>query len=133
VGNGNGMKRHSVLVVDDDASVRSLYADALEEVGHRVDVAVDGVDALAKLRDGSHPCVVLTDMRMPRMDGFELSRAAAHDPQLASIPVVVLTGDRILAISSPARDKPFSAPELDALVQHSCRFHRASNEGNGSG
>jgi CheY-like chemotaxis protein len=127
------MRRHSVLVVDDDASVRSLYADALQETGHRVNTAVDGVDALAKLRDGSHPCVVLTDMRMPRMDGFELSRAAAHDPQLASIPVVVLTGDRFLAISSPARDKPFSAPELDALVRHSCRLHRGSDEGNGSG
>jgi CheY-like chemotaxis protein len=128
VRNGNGMKRHSVLVVDDEASVRSLYADALREVGHSVDVAVDGVDALGKLRDGSHPCVVLTDMRMPRMDGFELLRAAAHDPQLATVPVVVLTGDRILAISSPARDKPFSAPELDALVQSSCRLHRGSDE-----
>jgi len=127
------MKRHSVLVVDDDAGVRSLYVDALEESGHRVAIAVDGAEALAKLREGSHPCVVLTDLRMPRMDGFELSRAAAHDPQLASIPIVVLTGDRILAIASPARDKPFAADELNALVRGSCRLHRASDDGDRAG
>jgi CheY-like chemotaxis protein len=126
------MKRHSVLVVDDDASVRSLYADALEESGHRVAIAVDGIEALARLREGSHPCVVLTDLRLPRMDGFELSRAAAHDPHLASIPIVVLTGDRILAIASPARDKPFSADELNALVRGSCRLHRGIDDGNGT-
>jgi chemosensory pili system protein ChpA (sensor histidine kinase/response regulator) len=130
---GNGMKRHSVLVVDDDAGVRSLYVDALEESGHRVAIAVDGAEALAKLREGSHPCVVLTDLRMPRMDGFELSRAAAHDPQLASIPIVVLTGDRILAIASPARDKPFAADELNALVRGSCRLHRGSGDGDRAG
>jgi len=127
------MKRHSVLVVDDDAGVRSLYVDALEESGHRVAIAVDGAEALAKLREGSHPCVVLTDLRMPRMDGFELSRAAAHDPQLASIPIVVLTGDRILAIASPARDKPFAADELNALVRGSCRLHRVSDDGDRAG
>lgn len=119
------MKRHSVLVVEDDASVRSLYVDALEESGHRVSIAIDGADALHGLREGFHPCVVLTDLRMPRMDGFEFSRAVAHDPHLASIPIVVVTGDRILALTSPARDKPFSAVEIDALVQRSCRLHRA--------
>lgn len=123
---GNRMKRHSVLVVDDDASVRSLYVDALREAGHRVAIAVDGADALSRLRDGSHPCVVLTDVRMPRMDGFELSRAAGRDPQLAAIPIVVLTGDKILSLTSPAGDKPVAPAELEALVQRSCRLHRRS-------
>lgn len=118
------MKRHSVLVVDDEASVRSLFVDALTECGHGVTVATDGVEALALLRDGAHPCVVLTDVRMPRMDGFELARAARRDPQLSSIPIVVLTGDRILSFTSPARDKPFDANELDSLVQRSCVLHR---------
>ena len=122
------MKQHSVLVVDDEESVRSLYVDALEESGHRVSIAIDGERALAQLREGSLPCVVLTDVRMPRMDGFELSRALADDPQLASIPIVVLTGDRILSFSSPARDKPFSIVELDALVQRSCSLHRGSGD-----
>ena len=118
------MKRHSVLLVDDDAGLRSLYIDALSESGHVVSIAIDGADALDRLHEGTHPCVVLTDLRMPRMDGFELSRAMSQDPQLASIPTVVLTGDRILALTSPARDKPFSVAELDSLVQRSCRLHR---------
>ena len=118
-------KRHSVLVVDDDDNVRSFYADALEESGHMVAVAVDGADALDRLQGGSIPCVVLTDVRMPRMDGWELSRAVARDPELASIPVVLVTGDKILSFSSPALDKPFSAIELDGIVQRSCALHRA--------
>jgi CheY-like chemotaxis protein len=122
------MKRHSVLVVDDDAGLRSLYIDALSESGHVVSIAIDGADALDRLQEGAHPCVVLTDLRMPRMDGFELSRAMSQDPQLATIPTVVLTGDRILALTSPARDKPFSVAELDSLVQRSCRLHRVPDD-----
>lgn len=125
------MKRHSVLVVDDEDSVRSFYVDALEESGHSVSIASDGETALERLREGSLPCVVLTDVRMPRMDGFELSRAIADDPQLASIPIVVMTGDKILSFSSPARDKPFSVTELDALVQRSCSLHRGLSDAMG--
>lgn len=125
------MKRHTVLVVDDEPDVRDLYVDALSEVGHSVATATDGADALNKLRDGRVPCVVLTDVRMPRMDGFELSRAVGRDPQLASVPVVMITGDRVLSISSPARDKPFSPAELDSLVQRSCTLHRTGGDGTG--
>jgi CheY-like chemotaxis protein len=122
-------KIHSVLVVDDETSVRDLYVDALSESGHRVEVARDGLDALARLRDGTVPCVVLSDVRMPRMDGWDLAREVARDPQLSSVPVVVLTGDRVLSFTSPARDKPFSPAELDALVQRSCRLHRDDGGG----
>lgn len=117
-------RAHSILVVDDEPSVRGLFVDALEGAGHQVELAVDGAQALTRLRDGSAPCVVLTDLRMPRMDGFELSRAVGRDPELATIPVIVMTGDRMLSFTSPARDKPFSVEELDALVQRSCRLHR---------
>ena len=125
-------KQHSVLVVDDDGHVRSLYVDALRECGHAVTVARDGLEALDRLRDDAVPCVVLVDVRMPRMDGWELSSAIARDPQLASVPVVVLTGDKILSFASPALDKPFSPIELDAIVQRACELHRVSgNGGNG--
>lgn len=120
---------HSVLVVDDEHTVRDLFRDVLAESGHRVEVAVSGADALQRLRSGSVPCVILTDVRMPRMDGFELERELARDPQLGSVPVVVLTGDKILSFTSPARDKPFSAEELNALVQRSCRLHREDGGG----
>ncbi|HET7646467.1 MAG TPA: response regulator [Candidatus Limnocylindria bacterium] len=117
-------RTHSILVVDDDSMVLSLYVDALAEAGHRVEVANNGDAALRRLQTGPVPCVVLTDVRMPVMDGFELSSALAADPQLASIPVVMMTGDRILSFTSPARDKPFDPAELDALVQRSCVLHR---------
>lgn len=117
-------RAHSILVVDDEPDVRELFVDALEEAGHHVELAADGAQALTRLRDGAAPCLVLSDLRMPRMDGFELSRAVARDPQLAAIPVVVMTGDRVLSFTSPARNKPFSVDELDALVQRSCRLHR---------
>ncbi len=117
-------RQHSVLVVDDDDNVRSFLVDALTDAGHAVSTAVDGADALDRLQAGTTPCVVLTDLRMPRMDGWELSRAVAKDPQLASIPVVVVTGDKVLSFSSPARDKPWSVTELDSMVQRSCSLHR---------
>ncbi|MEO5987147.1 MAG: response regulator [Candidatus Limnocylindria bacterium] len=120
-------RQHSVLVVDDDDSVRSFFVDALTDAGHAVSTAVDGADALDRLQAGPTPCVVLTDLRMPRMDGWELSRAVARDPQLASIPVVVVTGDKVLSFSSPARDKPWSASELDSIVQRSCSLHRTGS------
>jgi CheY-like chemotaxis protein len=128
VGKSQMTKRHSVLVVDDDVNVRSLYVDALREAGHTVTVATDGLDALSQLNDGAMPCVVLADVRMPRMDGFELVRAVRRDPQLSSVPVVAITGDRMLSFTSPARDKPFSLVELDALVQRSCALHRESGD-----
>lgn len=118
-----------MLVVDDEPTVRALYVDALVESGHRVEAVGDGVEALARLRMGVVPCVVLSDVRMPRMDGWELSRAIAEDPQLSSVPVVVLTGDRMLSFTSPARDKPFATGELDALVERSCRLHRVAPHG----
>lgn len=121
-------RNHTVLVVDDDPAVRDLYVDALAESGHRVEAVGDGVAALARLRRGEVPCVVLSDLRMPRMDGWELARAVADDPQLGSVPVVVLTGDRMLSFTSPARDKPSAADELDALVERSCRLHRVGAE-----
>lgn len=122
-------RSHTVLVVDDEPSVRALYVDALVEAGHRVEAVADGEAALAKLRMGVVPCVVLSDVRMPRMDGWELSRAVADDPQLSSVPVVVMTGDRMLSFTSPARDKPFAAAELDALVERSCQLHRVAPHG----
>lgn len=122
-------RSHTILVVDDDASVRALYIDALAEAGHLVETASDGADALSRLRSGRVPCVVLSDVRMPRMDGWELSRAIADDPQLGSVPVVVLTGDRMLSFTSPARDKPFGIAELDALVERSCVLHRTGPDG----
>jgi CheY-like chemotaxis protein len=118
-------RRHLVLIVDDDPDVRDLYVETLREIGHGVKEAPDGEEAIRMLTDGEVPCVILTDVRMPRMDGFELSRALGKDPELSALPVVLITGDRLLSYTTLARDKPMSPEELDALVQASCRLHRA--------
>lgn len=117
-------RRHLVMVVDDDPDVRALYVETLREIGHGVKEAPDGETAIGILTDGEIPCVVLTDVRMPRMDGFEFSRELSRDPELATLPVVLITGDRLLSYTTPARDKPMSPEELDSLVQASCRMHR---------
>ena len=80
----------SILVVDDALTVRELQRSIFENAGYRVRVAVNGEEALA---DISHerPDLVLTDVQMPRMDGFELTEAIRKQPSLASLPVIILT------------------------------------------
>jgi CheY-like chemotaxis protein len=122
-------RQHRALVVDDDPDVRALLADTLSEAGHTVAHAANGVEALAVLREQPLPCMVLCDVRMPRMDGWELSHVMAHEGELASVPVVLVTGDRMLTFRMPALDKPMAAAELDALIQRSCRLHRVAEDG----
>lgn len=65
--------RGSVLIVEDDPALRELYADVLRDEGWIVQQAGDGVEALDLLAIGTPPCVVVLDLRMPRMDGWELA------------------------------------------------------------
>ncbi len=80
----------SILVVDDSLTTRTLEKSILEAHGYRVRVAVDGVEALAQLRTEKAD-LVITDIQMPRMDGFRLLEAMKQDPILNRIPVVVVT------------------------------------------
>lgn len=114
--------RHIVLVVDDDRDVRDLFADTLRENGHHVEDARDGDDALRLLDAGLRPCLILSDVMMPRMDGWDLSRTVGkRQPEL---PVVLMTGDRLLSIRAPVLDKPASPDELEALIRGSCPYLR---------
>jgi CheY-like chemotaxis protein len=79
-----------VLVVDDALTIRELQRTILERAGYRVRLASDGMEALALLADD--PCdLVLTDVEMPRMDGFALTEAIRAYPTLSNLPVLVLT------------------------------------------
>ena len=79
-----------VLVVDDSVTTRTLEKSILEAEGYRVRLSVDGADALAQLR--AEPVdVVVSDIEMPRVDGFELLRAMKEDATLAEIPVILVT------------------------------------------
>ena len=83
-----------VLVVDDTLDARELCAEYLRLAGLRAEVAEDGCEALAKARV-SRPSVIVMDLAMPRMDGWEATRRLKSDPATQDIPVIALTGHAI--------------------------------------
>lgn len=79
-----------ILIVDDSITTRTLEKSILEAKGFRVRLSVDGVDALERLRQ-ELPDLAIVDVEMPRMNGFELLHAMKRDPDLADVPVVLVT------------------------------------------
>jgi CheY-like chemotaxis protein len=82
-----------VLVVDDDHDIRLTITEVLGLRGYRVDGAADGQEALARLRGGMRPCLILLDLMMPGMNGWEFREQQERDQALAGIPVVIFSGD----------------------------------------
>lgn len=80
-----------VLVVDDSLTVRRVTQRLLEREGYRVELAKDGLEALEKLAADELPDVVLSDIEMPRMDGFDLVRNLRGDERLSKLPVIMIT------------------------------------------
>ncbi|MBA3502198.1 MAG: response regulator, partial [Deltaproteobacteria bacterium] len=87
------MTAHSdrILLVDDDGMQRKLVKTRLERAGFVVDAVADARDALAVARE-SRPDLIVSDVVMPEMDGFELCRRVKNDAALAAIPVVLMSG-----------------------------------------
>jgi chemosensory pili system protein ChpA (sensor histidine kinase/response regulator) len=116
-----------VLVVDDSVTVRRVSQRVLERSGYAVVLARDGLDALEKLQTAS-PAVVLLDIEMPRMDGFELLRRLRQDPQTRELPVVMITSrsadkhrEYALQLGATAYlGKPFNESELLTLLKQLC-------------
>jgi CheY-like chemotaxis protein len=81
-----------ILVVDDEAFVRMYLEEVLCDEGHEVRSARDGREALEALREGPVPDVILLDLMMPGMNGWEFRRAQMQDPHISEIPVVVVSG-----------------------------------------
>jgi chemosensory pili system protein ChpA (sensor histidine kinase/response regulator) len=112
-----------VLVVDDSLTVRRITKRLLEREGYRVALAKDGMEALDLLA-GERPVVVLSDIEMPRMDGFDLLRNIRGDARLVGLPVVMITSriaskHRDLAFELGASQylgKPYSEDELLRLM-----------------
>ena len=116
-----------VLVVEDDEDIRADLTAILRVKGFTVEEAANGREALAHLRDGRHPCLIVLDLMMPVMNGWELRAAMLADPVLAAIPVVVVSGKGRIAPEeertlSPAAVlvKPFELTELLDLVGRFC-------------
>jgi two-component system chemotaxis response regulator CheY len=115
-----------VCVIDDDADIREALYDVLTFEGYSVHLASDGVEALELLRATDQTCcLILLDLMMPRMNGWEFRRQQVEDPALEGIPVVLLSGAgrcqqvaRDLKVAG-ALEKPV---ELDALLEVVARF-----------
>jgi len=81
-----------ILVVDDDTDLRESLALLLALKGYEVITASDGRQALEALHAGTPPCLIVLDLTMPEMDGFQFRRAQLEDPDVAGIPVVLCSG-----------------------------------------
>lgn len=114
-----------VLVVDDSITVRRVTQRLLQREGYRVTLAADGLQAMERLQD-ERPTLVLSDIEMPRMDGFDLLRNIRADQKLEGLPVVMITSRIAQKHREMARDlganhylgKPYSDEELLGLIQH---------------
>jgi len=82
--------KKSILVVDDSITTRMLIKNILEVAGYEVQTAVDGIDAMTKLREKAFN-LIISDIQMPRMDGFALTKAIREDEKFAQLPVVLVT------------------------------------------
>ena len=83
--------RRRILVVDDSITTRTLEKNILEAEGYDVQLATDGEEALAAIRSEGLPDLIVSDIIMPRMDGFELTQQLKEDPQTAYMPVILVT------------------------------------------
>ena len=116
-------KHISVLVIDDESSIREMIRFALGKSGMSVQCAADGREALAKINESS-PDILLLDWMMPNMSGVELTRRLRKDPVTSEIPIILLTAkvaedDKVAGLNSGADDyivKPFSPRELVARI-----------------
>jgi len=86
-----------IMVVDDELLLRSMLKDALEEVGYTVVLAEDGRTAIARAKAESPDCILL-DIMMPGLDGYETCAALKADPDLAAIPVLLVSATTDLRV-----------------------------------
>lgn len=130
------MSEGTILVIEDDADIRNLLHFNLEKEGFTAIEAGDGVTGLAMARE-QKPSLVLLDLMLPGMDGFEVCRRLGSSPDTAEIPVPMLTArgeemDRVVGLSLGADDyvvKPFSVRELMLRVRAVLRRRKRPENG----
>jgi len=117
-------KRCLVAIVEDDAEFRNMLRELLEEEHYRVIAVANGAEALATLRGGAMPNVILLDVSMPVMDGFDFLRHRNDDPQLSAVPVVLVTNakphERPTAGVNDVVRKPIDIDEILFAIKRYC-------------
>jgi CheY-like chemotaxis protein len=108
---------HSILVVEDDDDLRGLLVQLLSARGFNIEAASDGLQALATLRRGLRPALILLDLMMPRMDGWQFIAEQRGDPQLAHLPVLVMSASgRLPRLPVPAENYLAKPVDLEVLL-----------------
>lgn len=116
-------ERVQVLIVEDDSDQRESLILLLRGYGYRAAGVSNGAEALALLRSEERPCLVLCDMVMPVMDGWEFVRELQRDPSIADIPVGFMSGyQRPKDLSSEQRffSKPVNVGHLLKMIRATC-------------
>jgi two-component system chemotaxis response regulator CheY len=114
-----------VLTIDDSRTMRDMLSLALLEAGYRVTQAVDGMHGLEVLRGEQTPDVIVTDLNMPKLDGFGFIEAVRNDARFRAIPILVLTTESDGEKKNRARQagatgwivKPFDACKLVEAIR----------------
>ncbi|MBN1812838.1 MAG: hybrid sensor histidine kinase/response regulator [Anaerolineae bacterium] len=83
--------KHRILIVDDSITTRTLEKNILEAIGYNVEVATDGQEALNTIAESGVPDLIISDILMPRVNGFELTERIKEDPKTAQVPVILVT------------------------------------------
>ena len=105
-------------MVDDDQDIRDALCELLVDEGYRAAPAKNGEDALMYLRSGELPSVILLDLMMPVVDGWEFRRRQQSDPRLRGIPVVVITAAGELRARSIAVERVLAKPlQIDEVLE----------------
>lgn len=118
-----GSQHKSILVVEDDLQALEALADLLESSGYEVERAQNGREALDVLgSSNARPCLILLDLSMPVMDGWEFLRSQRARPAIASIPVIVITA-LVSGVPAGAKGlvtKPINVNRLLSLLKRYC-------------
>ena len=112
----------TVLIAEDDAAIRDGLSMSLEIEGYRVLTASNGREALELLPTLQPPCLLLLDLLMPEMNGWELLEAKNRDPALAEIPVVVLSATQRKQLPGVAAfvPKPYELDKVIGAIREHC-------------
>ena len=120
-----GVHHCPVLIVEDDADLRDMMAQLLNLEGFNAATVANGREALEYLQDSDRPDVILLDLMMPVMDGWEFRRRQQADPSVSGVPVIVLSAldpTRAADVNANAfLKKPLDFDRLLALVRSYCR------------
>lgn len=110
----------TVLIIDDERMTRDTLTELLAKDGREIVTACDGQEALERLTEIPRPCLIVLDLTMPRMDGWEFLRRQSADASMANIPTIVLSGSRLPAGAKHQLAKPVDVDRLLALVSQYC-------------